>query len=157
MERVQRQSVVRTWRRVWWRRAIQRALTSLHIASYRATGGLIGHWVGPLPNILLTTAGRRSGKPRPTPLTYIRVDGLLAVIASNFGSRTEPQWYLNLAERPEATAQLKWRRWPVRARPATPEERERVWASALVIWPAWASYAKRAQREIPIVVLDPAE
>ncbi len=155
MERVQRQSAATSWRRVWWRRAIQRALTSLHIASYRATGGLIGHRVGPLPNILLTTAGRQSGKPRTTALTYIRVDGLLAIIASNFGSRTEPQWYLNLAARPEAVAQLKRRRWPVCARPATPDERERVWASALVIWPAWAGYAKRAQREIPIVMLEP--
>src|SRR5512146_2117481 len=100
MERVQRQSATMTWRRVWWRRAIQRALTSLHIACYRATGGLIGHRVGPLPNILLTTTGRRSGLPRTIALTYIRVDELLAVIASNFGSRTEPQWYLNLVERP---------------------------------------------------------
>jgi deazaflavin-dependent oxidoreductase (nitroreductase family) len=151
----------KTWRRAWWRRALQRALTTLHIACYRATGGLIGHRLGPLPNLLLTTTGRRSGKPRTTALTYIRLDGadgadgLLALIASNFGSRTQPQWYRNLATRPEATVQLKRRRWRVRARPVTDEERERVWSAALVIWPAWAGYATRARREIPIVALEP--
>lgn len=145
------------WRRVWWRRAIQRALTSLHIACYRATGGVIGHRVGPLPNLLLTTTGRTSGKPRTSVLTYIRADGRLAIIASNFGSRTPPQWYRNLMRRPEATVQLKRRRWVVQTRLATSDERERLWSAALAIWPAWAGYADRAQREIPIVVLDPAE
>jgi deazaflavin-dependent oxidoreductase (nitroreductase family) len=157
MEQLQEESVAVAWRRVWWRRAIQRALTSLHIACYRATGGVIGHRLGPLPNALLTTTGRRSGKPRTTALTYIQVDGLLAVVASNFGSRVAPQWYRNLEERPEAMVQLQRRRWPVRARLATPDERERVWSAALMIWPAWAGYAERARREIPIVALEPVK
>lgn len=157
MRRIERQSAVGSWRRVWWRRALQRVLTSLHIACYRVTGGVIGHRVGPLPNVLLTTTGRRSGKPRTTALTYIQVDGLLAVIASNFGSRTAPHWYRNLEECSEATVQLKRRRWPVRARLTTPDEREQIWSAALVIWPAWAGYSKRAQRDIPIVALEPAK
>lgn len=146
-----------TWRRVWWRRALQRVLTSLHIALYRATGGVIGHQLGPLPNLLLTTTGRRSGRPRTTALTYIRADGLLALIASNFGSRTPPQWFRNLEAHPEAMVRLNRRRWAVHARSATPDERERIWSAALAIWPAWSGYAERAQREIPIVVLEPAE
>ena len=143
------------WRRVWWRRWLQRILTSLHIAGYRATGGVIGHRLGPLPNLLLTTRGRRSGKYRTTALTYIQADGLLGLVASNFGSRTAPHWYRNLEEHPEAQVQLRRRRWLVKARSATPEERERLWSAALTIWPAWANYAERARREIPIVVLVP--
>lgn len=146
-----------TWRRVWWRRSLQRVLTSLHIASYRATGGVIGHRLGPLPNLLLTTTGRRSGKLRTIALTYIRTEDLLALIASNFGSRTAPQWFRNLQEQPEATVQLKRQQWVVRARLTTPDERARIWAKALTIWPAWSGYAARAQREIPIVVLEPLE
>lgn len=157
MRPIQQQRTASAWRRVWWRRAIQRALTSLHIACYRTTGGVIGHRLGPLPNVLLTTTGRRSGKPRTSALTYIQVDGLLAVVASNFGSRVAPQWYRNLEERPEAMVQLQRRRWPVRARLVTPDERERVWSAALMIWPAWAGYAERARREIPIVALEPVK
>ncbi len=146
-----------TWRRVWWRRALQRVLTSLHLACYRATGGAIGYRLGPLPNLLLTTTGRRSGKPRTTVLTYIRTAGQLALIASNFGSRTAPQWSRNLEAHPEARVQLKRSRWSVSTRLATPEERARIWAVALAIWPAWAGYAERAQRPIPLVVLESAE
>src|SRR5262249_40677577 len=128
-----------------------------HMACYRASRGVIGHRLGPLPNLLLTSIGRRSGKARTTVLTYLRLEGLLAVVASNFGSRTTPQWYRNLEVCPEATVQLKEHRWPVRARLATPDECERLWAAALRTWPAWASYAARAQREIPIVVLEATE
>jgi deazaflavin-dependent oxidoreductase (nitroreductase family) len=145
-----------TWRRVWWRRWLQWALTSLHIACYRATGGIIGHRLGPLPNLLLTTRGRRSGRSRTTALTYVQADGLLGLVASNFGSRTAPSWYRNLQEHPVAGIQLKRRRWVARARPATPEEHERLWNAALKIWPPWAGYAERARREIPIVVLVPS-
>ncbi len=154
MEQVQRITPI-PWRRSWWRRGLQRALTSLHIAFYRATGGAIGHRIGPLPNLLLTTRGRRSGKSRTAVLTYVRVDGLLALVASNFGSRTAPQWYRNLEEHPEATAQLKRRRWRVRARPTTSEEHDLIWPAAVALWPAFADYAHRAQRQIPIVVLEP--
>jgi deazaflavin-dependent oxidoreductase (nitroreductase family) len=142
---------------VWWRRALQGGLTALHLACYRATGGAIGHRLGPLPHLLLTTTGRRSGRPRTTVLTYLRTAGLLALVASNFGSRTAPQWFRNLEAHPEARVQLKRSRWVVHTRPATAEERARIWAAALAIWPAWASYATRAQRPIPMVVLEPAE
>jgi deazaflavin-dependent oxidoreductase (nitroreductase family) len=112
----QPQGAAKAWRRAWWRRAIQRALTALHIACYRATGGVIGHWIGPLPNLLLTTTGRRSGKPRTQVLTYIRVEGQLALVASNFGGRAAPHWYRNLEAHPEATVQLKRRRWSIHSR-----------------------------------------
>src|SRR5215469_9814889 len=126
-------STATSWRRVWWRRALQRVLTSLHLACYRATGGGVGHRLGPLPNLLLTTTGRRSGRRRTTVLTYIRVEGQLALIASNFGSRSAPQWYRNLVQRPEAVVQLKRQRWTVRAHPATSEQRERIWSAALAL------------------------
>lgn len=146
-----------TWKRARWRLTLQRALTGLHLWLYQWTGGVIGHRLGPLPNLLLTTIGRRSARPRTTILTYIADGGQLALIASNFGSRTPPQWYRNLEARPSATVQLKRRRWPVRARPATEAERTRLWAAALTIWPRYADYAERAERVIPIVVLEPVD
>ena len=143
------------WRRVWWRRWVQRTPTTLHIASYRATGGMIGHRLGPLPNLLLTTRGSRTGKRRTVVLTYVQVEGLLGLVASNFGSRSAPHWYRNLQKDPEVEVQLKRRRWVIRARAATPDEWTRLWSAALAIWPAWAGYAQRAGREIPIIVLEP--
>lgn len=117
---------------------------------------MIGHRLGPLSNLLFTTRGRRSGRSRTTALTHVQSEGLLGLLASNFGSRTAPHWYLNLQEYPEARVQLKRKQWLVRARPATSEEHERLWTAALVIWPAWARYAERVRHEVPIVVLVPS-
>jgi deazaflavin-dependent oxidoreductase (nitroreductase family) len=130
-------------------------LTTLHIASYRATGGALGHRLGPLPNLLLTTTGSRTGKRRTVVLTYVQADGRLGLVASNFGSRTAPHWYRNLQEHPQAEVQLKRRRWKAHARLATADEWMELWSAALAIWPAWAGYADRAKRDIPIVVLEP--
>jgi F420H(2)-dependent quinone reductase len=153
---VSEQSARASWRRVWWRRWLQRSLTTLHIAGYRATGGVIGHRLGPLPNLLLRTTGSQTGKRRTVALTYVQANGQLGLVASNFGSRTAPHWYRNLLAQPEADVQLKRRRWKVRARPATPEEWTILWSAALLIWPPWAAYAERAGREIPILILEPS-
>jgi deazaflavin-dependent oxidoreductase (nitroreductase family) len=129
-EHVHPPSTARRWRRVWWRRALQGGLTALHLACYRATGGAIGHRLGPLPHLLLTTTGRRSGRPRTTVLTYLRTAGLLALVASNFGSRTAPQWFRNLEAHPAARVQLKRSRWVVHTRLATAEERAHLGGGA---------------------------
>ncbi len=44
-----------------------------HLATYVASDGAEGHeWRPGVPTLLLTTRGRRSGKPRRTPLIYGR-------------------------------------------------------------------------------------
>jgi deazaflavin-dependent oxidoreductase (nitroreductase family) len=55
---------------------------------------------------LLTTRGRRSGLPRPTPLGYIVMDGAAWVMAG-YGPRT--QWYRNLLEDPRVELRLPGR------------------------------------------------
>ena len=50
-----------------------RILGRIHGAVYRATGGKVGGKMGKAPVLLLTTTGRKSGKPRTTPLLYARV------------------------------------------------------------------------------------
>src|SRR3954464_5777618 len=52
--------------------------------------------------LVLHTTGRRSGEPRQTPLSYTRDGDCLVVIASDGGSPRNPDWYLNLTDRPDA-------------------------------------------------------
>ena len=42
-----------------------------------------------------------------------------------------------------------------KARTVTGEERAKLWPLALKFWPPYADYAKKTDREIPVVVLDP--
>jgi deazaflavin-dependent oxidoreductase (nitroreductase family) len=125
-----------------------------HVARYRETDGEVGHeWRG-VHTIILTTTGRRSGEPRPTPLIYGRDGDDLLVVASNGGSTEPPAWYRNLEADPGVDVQLLGDRFRARARTATAEERPELWRTMATIWPAYDRYQERTDREIPVVVLE---
>ena len=103
--------------------------------------------------LLLTVAGRKTGKLHTTPLLYGRDGDDLIVIASVGGAPRHPAWYLNLQGQ-EAVVQLGRERRRVRARDAEGEERERLWTQMLSIYGPWAAYQRRTSRRIPVVVLE---
>jgi deazaflavin-dependent oxidoreductase (nitroreductase family) len=126
-----------------------------HVRRYRETGGAVGHdWKEGSTVLLLTTTGRSSGKPRTTPLIYAQ-DGLrYVVVASKGGAPDHPGWYLNLEQDPDVVLQVRDEVVNARARTAEGDERERLWRKANEVWPHYAEYAKRTDREIPVVVLE---
>lgn len=73
--------------------------------------------------LVLTTTGRRTGRPRRCALNYTR-DGELVYVASGFG-RTD--WYRNLVTDPHVEVQIGKERWHGHARLVSlPAERRRV-------------------------------
>ncbi len=44
----------------------------------------------------------------------------------------------------------------MKVRQATPEEKERLWPMVVEIWPDYANYQERTEREIPLAILSPA-
>ena len=91
-----------------------------HRALYRLTGGRRGLWrptPGKWGTLLLTSTGRKSGKPREAILGYYEDGPNLVTMAMNGWGAPEPAWWLNLQAQPEATIQLKdravaaWARW----------------------------------------------
>ena len=80
-------------------------------------------------------------------------DGL-ALIASNWAGVKHPAWYHNLKANPEATVSVEGDIWHATARPATPRERDEIWAKGLELYPAWKNYeAWAGERHIEAVVL----
>ena len=127
-----------------------------HVERYRATGGEEGHdWQG-THTLLLTTTGRRSGEPRTTPLIYGRHGDDYLVVASKGGSDTPPSWYRNLRDDPGVEVQVKDKSFAAHARDATPEEKPQLWRTMTAEWPAYDDYQESTEREIPVVVLEPA-
>ncbi len=130
---------------------------------YRRTGGRVGGtWrVGSafpygVPVLLLTHRGRRSGTLYTTPLLYLEDGERVVVVASQGGLPTHPQWYRNVVADPDVTVQVgRWVR-PMRARPAPPEERDLLWARLVEHYADFASYQSWTDREIPVVVCEPA-
>jgi F420H(2)-dependent quinone reductase len=131
-------------------------LMGVHTWLYRNSGGRIGQHVPFVraPMLLLDHVGARSGVHRTAALLYVPDGDNVAIIASKGGYPQHPAWYHNLRANPETSAQIGTERRPVRAREATAEERERVWKRAVELWPQYAAYQARTERQIPIVVLE---
>jgi deazaflavin-dependent oxidoreductase (nitroreductase family) len=136
-----------------------RRSTTVHVAIYRRSGGRLGRKVPGWPGAeiaLIDHLGAKSGTPRTSPLMYLRDGEAIAVVASKAGQPTHPAWFHNLRANPETTVQVGPEVRPVRARLATDEERERLWAQFVSVYPGYATYRERAHpRVIPIVILEP--
>ncbi len=109
-----------------------------------------------LPELYLTVRGRKSGRPRTTPLLYVPHDGCFLVAGSNWGGPTLPAWVLNLRAAGEAEVDVKGRLTRVRVREAQGQERAELWRLMLRTWPNYAKYAERTDRVIPVFELTPA-
>jgi len=120
----------------------------------RLTGGRVST-VYPVPIMLLTTTGAKSGQPRTLPLGYV-VDGDdIILVASNYGKTSHPAWYHNLVANPRVEVLAGKRSGTYTARVITDEaERDRAWDLALDMYAGYADYEGRAgDRKIPLVRL----
>jgi deazaflavin-dependent oxidoreductase (nitroreductase family) len=127
-----------------------------HTLVYRLSGGLIGHrFPGAPPMLLLDHVGAKSGVRRTTPLVYVDDPPNLVLVASKGGHPRNPAWYHNLVAHPETTVQVGTSHRSVRARVATPAERERLWPKAIATYDGYRGYQERTAREIPLVILEP--
>lgn len=137
------------------RDATVRRLSRLHVAIYRLTGGRIGGRLVHNDMLLLTTHGAKTGRSHTVPLLYLRNGETLAVIGSWGGRPSDPQWFRNLMVNPVAVVQVRSDRWTVRARAASPEEREQWWPRVLAAYDGYRIYQSHTDRVIPVVLLTP--
>jgi deazaflavin-dependent oxidoreductase (nitroreductase family) len=122
------------------------------IEEFRANGGKLSGQMAKSHVLLLTTIGAKSGEQRTVVVGYGQDGDRYVVIASDNGAVDHPLWYRNLLARPEATVEVGQRKFKARPRTASPAERDRF--KALV--PYIENQQKLTDREIPIVVLEPA-
>ena len=126
------------------------------IEEFRANGGKVGGNFEGAPLLLLHTTGARSGKERVNPMMYQDLGGPVAVFASKAGAPSNPAWYHNLVANPDVVAEIGTTTRTFRARTATGDERRRIWEKQKADYPGFADYEAKTDREIPVVVLEPA-
>ena len=127
-----------------------------HVAVYKLTGGLIGHWTpGAAPTLLLDHVGAKSGTKRTSPLAYVKDGKNFVIVASKGGHPKHPGWYHNLRANPDTTIQVGSKRRAVRASVANAEEHKRLWPKAVEAYSGYAGYQERTKRKIPLVILEP--
>ena len=124
-----------------------RRSTKIHVALYRRSAGKIGgHFPGwsKAPILLVDHVGARSGVRRTSPLMYHEDGGIVAVIASKAGQPTHPAWFHNLKANPDTTIQIGSVVRSVRARVASDDERERLWARFVAFYPGYEFFQRNA-------------
>jgi deazaflavin-dependent oxidoreductase (nitroreductase family) len=130
-------------------------MSKTHLLIQRLSRGRFLGTVAGMPVLLLTTTGRRSGKPRTTPLTFFREGADLVVIASNGGADRAPDWSLNLRQNPFAVVKIGGDELTVQARTASADERERLWPGITTTYSGYARYQEKTTRQIPVLILTP--
>ncbi len=135
--------------------AMMRGLSRVHVTIKRATGGRVARrWLGGSDLVLLTTVGRRTGKPRTVTLMALRDGADFLVAASHGGVDREPPWWLNLIANPSAELEVGGERFPVTAEKVSDAERPAVWARFVHTYAGFEkTYQPRVRREIALVRL----
>lgn len=109
----------------------------------------------PVPVMLLTTTGAKSGLPRQLPLLYTADGDSLILVASNYGRAGHPAWYRNLTANPTVEVLAGKHRGTYTATEITdPAERADAWSKALDVYAGYGDYEVRAgDRKIPLIRL----
>ena len=122
--------------------AIRYAGSKLDRVLYRASGGRITLGGPSLPTMLLTTRGRKTGKPRTVPVFYVRDGHNLVAASENFGLAAPASWPGNLRADPLVTIQIGSTVASYRPRSATKDEIDRAMPRLLSFWPAHDTYLR---------------
>lgn len=105
--------------------------------------------------LLLTTVGRKTGRPRTTPLLHLHDGDRWVVVASNGGADWEPGWWLNLRAGSAGHVEVDGTVTPVTAAEITGDEREAMWKRLNAEVFDYDSYQAKVSRRLAVVALTP--
>ncbi|MCB0112196.1 MAG: nitroreductase family deazaflavin-dependent oxidoreductase [Caldilineaceae bacterium] len=129
----------------------------LHVALYRISGGKLASEIANLPILLITTTGRKSGKPHTNPVVYLKEGQDFLVAASVGGMDWHPSWYFNLKELPQAKIKVGNQTFAVQATITSGDERDRLYEKFKAASNNFAKYEKNTSRVIPVIRLTPTQ
>jgi deazaflavin-dependent oxidoreductase (nitroreductase family) len=126
------------------------------ISEFRANGGKVGGMFRAMHLLLLHTTGAKTGAERVNPVAYLTDGDALVIFASKAGAPANPDWFRNLRANPRVSVEVGTEKRDLIARVAEGEERDRLWEAQKRAAPGFAEYETKTDRQIPVVVLDPA-
>jgi len=120
-------------------------------AIYKISGGRFTS-TGPLtiPQLTLTTIGRKSGKERTVQLGYTEDGDDVLIVASNFGGTNHPAWSYNLDANPSAKILFGADSKEVVATRLTDSEKAILWPKIADTIPQMKTYVTRTDRNIKV-------
>jgi deazaflavin-dependent oxidoreductase (nitroreductase family) len=131
-----------------------RAWAKNHIDEYLATDGAKPDFKYGAPVVLLTTRGRKSGEWRRTALIGAGDGDDVILVASLGGAPKHPVWYLNLQANPRVWVQQGGDGFWAVAHTADANEKPRLWDKMVGLFPDYAEYQTKTDRDLPVVILE---
>lgn len=125
------------------------------VAAIEAAGDTAAVSLGGAAVVVLTMRGMRTGALRKVPLMRVEHAGSYAAIGSRGGAPDNPKWVSNLRAQPDLDLMDGRQTIPMRAREVSGAERAQWWARAVAVFPDYAEYAVRTEREFPVFVMEP--
>jgi deazaflavin-dependent oxidoreductase (nitroreductase family) len=105
--------------------------------------------------LVLTTIGRKSGRPRMHPVIATPDGDGWLIVATNGGAANHPMWLRNVAAGPHVRLDVDGAEIPMRATILTPEEKKAIWPKLLAAYPTYGTMQAKTDRDIPVVRLSP--
>jgi deazaflavin-dependent oxidoreductase (nitroreductase family) len=132
-------------------------VNTFHRTVFTASGGKLGGKIAGMPAVVLTTTGRKTGEKRRSMLTSPIIEGdTVVLIASYGGGPKHPQWYLNVQTNPEVEITRDGETKTMVGRTANAAERAELWPRVVAAYKGYADYQTKTDREIPVVIFEPA-
>jgi deazaflavin-dependent oxidoreductase (nitroreductase family) len=128
-------------------------LTEAHVAVYKLSSGRLGATLMGHPMLLLRTIGRRSGKVHTVALNFLTDGESMIVLASSAGAAKHPAWYHNMNAASEVIVRNRDQVFWARHEPVEGAARTELWEKLVAAEPAYAEYAAKTDRVIPVVRL----
>ena len=125
---------------------------------YESSGGAEGTTLRDtgLPVIIVTNRGNKTGAVRKTPLMRVKVGDAYVLVGSQGGAPRNPVWVYNL--RADASVEIRDGAdvYTMRVREVSDaDERARLWAASVEVFPPYEEYQGRTSRQIPVFVAEP--
>ena len=122
-----------------------------------ASGGRVGVLdLAGLPNVQITTSGRKTGLARTATVQYVPDGDGLVLVGSNWGRERHPSWSANLKATERVIVRRRGHRFVAKVRLLTGVERDKAWATVLAHWPNFQIAQDRAEgRRFRLFVLTP--
>ena len=136
-------------------RVLMRTAGAISIWIYRVSAGRVMGRVRGVPVLLLMVAGRKTGLPRTTAVSYIEDADRYVVTGSAGGAQSDPQWFRNLRSADHAVIEVGRQRMDVTVAVADAEQRRVLWERLVSRHPFFAKYQEKVRREIPMALLTP--
>jgi deazaflavin-dependent oxidoreductase (nitroreductase family) len=112
--------------------------------------------LGPIgmPMLVLTTTGRRTGRPRQQPLVFLRRGDQLIVVGTNFGQDQHPAWTSNILANPNVDVTIGGQTLPAVATQIHGEQQRELLNSFSEFGENYAAYVGRTERDIRVFALE---